>query len=467
MPNNVRIIPADPEKLERLNQAKARQTEQREQRAGRSREQGQIAWGNFSNPALKVLKVGDRQSIARCLGKLLEEYKVQGSQGELLKGVKFLSRQMIPKDLDRLRIRPGKPFRELDRRPAPYRALIESLAKHTDKELHILADEILLDTSFHPISKVDLDEATLILDALQVAVDRIDQEYKLWEQCKAIAAIREPLEKRYIEAVQSCDDEVAMSEISSQQGDPAIKKWWPLEELLLAPLERPIVPDNPFWISSNPHDPQSKANVVCDESIFFFPHAYLGPAIEWYDGRPDGHVEALRREINSETEPFVRFESEEYRIYIRDPKTGNELANGDDWFMWGDCADGMGETARWLVIYPDHEAQRLVPALFTRGDAWFTELVPLTPRLIAEFGDCTRWQCSDNTPTLLQSLRKLTGFGSGDFKVMKAWRDTAAHFHLNPIFRAHPGKAEKIIYRRNLEKWIKEGQASLNSPPDS
>jgi hypothetical protein len=127
----------------------------------------------------------------------------------------------------------------------------------------------------------------------------------------------------------------------------------------------------------------------------------------------------------------------------------------------------MPTTARWLVIYPDHEAQRLVPALFTRGEACFTELVPLTPRLIAEFGDSTRWQCRDNTPNLLQRLRNLTGFSSGKLKIMDDWRETAASFDLNPIFRAHPGEADKINYRRNLEKWIEEGRASLNSPAHS
>jgi hypothetical protein len=49
---------------------------------------------------------------------------------------------------------------------------------------------------------------------------------------------------------------------------------------------------------------------------------------------------------------------------------------------------------------------------------------------------------------------------------MDAWRETAARFHLNPIFRSHPGEAEKILYRRHLERWIAENSRSTDSQED-
>jgi hypothetical protein len=458
--------PDSPDKSARRLQIEAQRVVEQEQRREISRAQGRIAWEDWEKTGSQNLTVGDRQEIARRLGILVarfSEERGRGSKTLLLQGT-----DLDIKDYEGLTTKEGnQASKELYAGPTRYRTLIHALATQTNEELHILADQVLLNTSFHPVSKDDLDEAKLILDALQVTVDRIDQEYKLWEQCKAVAAIRDPLERRYIEAVKSDNGDVAISELYSQQEKSPIK-WWPLEELRLHRLDSLVCPDNAFWISSNPHDAEATANVVCDESVFFFPHAYLGPAIEWYGGRPDEYAEDYRwREINSETEPFVRFESDEYRVYIRDSETGNELANGDDLFMWGDCADGMGETARWLVIYPDHEAKRLVPALFTRGVMMNTELIPLTARLIAEFGDSTRWQCRDNTPNLLQRLRDLTGFGSGKFKIMDDWRETAARFHLNPIFRAHPGEAKSVLYRHHLEKWIKEGRTSLNSPANS
>lgn len=166
--------------------------------------------------------------------------------------------------------------------------------------------------------------------------------------------------------------------------------------------------------------------------------------------------------IQAEAEFRVIFNEDtgNYQVCQEGAEPGEKRISGIDW-DWGDDY-WTSLTARWLVIYPDPEARRLVPAIYTRGEMWFTELVPLSARLVAEFGDSDRWQyVGDDAPTLLQRLKDLTGFGTGDFRVMDAWRETAARFHLNPIFRSHPGEDKKILYRRHLKRWIAENRRRL------
>ena len=176
-------------------------------------------------------------------------------------------------------------------------------------------------------------------------------------------------------------------------------------------------------------------------------------------------------DIGTDPEPFVQFDDvlQEYRVYLRDPKT-EEVRHAGDEFDWG-MSQAMSLAARWLIIYPDPdpEAKRLIPALFSRGEFASTGLLPLSARLIAEFGDSKHWGYvgRDGAPTLLQRLKDLTGFVTGDFKIMDKWRETAKRFHLNPIFHStDPSESENIIYRRHLEKWIAENQQSTGGHED-
>lgn len=340
---------------------------------------------------------------------------------------------------------------------------------------------MLLFTQFHPVGKVQLEEAQLILDALQAAVDRIDREFHLWEQCMAIAIIRKPLEAAYVDAIRQGDQESAWREFQFDEdclprtvGVP-IEKWWPLEQHALTwndhSLNVLIEPENAFWC--RPYHDSWAAGVWSGESIFFFPHIYLGPAIEWSRGRPEEHEkDGWWVDIDADPEPYVQFDEtlQQYLIYLHDPKTGEAHHAGAE-FDW-DMSGAMANAARWLIIYPNPEEKRLIPALFSRGEFTSTGLLPLSARLIAEFGDPKHWEYvgRDGAPTLLQRLKNLTGFdtgfGTGDFKVMDAWRETVARFHWNPIFRSHPGEDKKILYRRHLENWITENQRSLDCHED-
>jgi hypothetical protein len=478
-------LPDSAEKEKRRLQNQKRQALFTEQRRSSAIEQGRKAWANWERTGSTQLEMGDRQAIAKCLGQKIEAIKEKDGRGaltKLIENVKYLAQPMTLKHLDKLTIKSGgRAEKDLAAAPNPYQSLIQALAKYTGENLYVLADEMLLLTQFHPVGKVQLEEAQLILDALQAAVDRIDREFHLWEQCQAVAAVRKPLEEPFCQALRN-GNEAAVSEFfdanpSHIVGNP-IKLWWPIDDMQLSDLvlgTEPFV--NPFWATRYSVHGANAAGVWSGEEIFFFPHIYLGPAIEWSkwiefrDGYPQPTMSSSAKEeilasIKAEPEPRVLFNEEtgDYQVYKEGTEPSERRVNGTDW-DWGD--GWMDAAARWLVIYPDPDAKQLVPAVYTRGDMWFTELVPLSARLIAEVGDGDRWQYfGHNAPTLLQRLKDLTGFGTGDFKVMDAWRETAERFHLNPIFRSHPGEDKKILYRRHLERWIAENRRFLDSYED-
>jgi hypothetical protein len=434
-------------------------------------EHGKKAWSEFQGARRKELDFEERKTIARNLWLEIEKYR-GGKDGTL---TQLLEKTEIElKHIGRVILAPDKSGNnELHPFPPKYIALMEALGKKTNEDINLLADRVLIGTHYHPESLVDLQDAQLILEALQVAVDQVDQEFNLWKQCKAIEEIRQPLERHYIEAVRRGDEDSAtldlQNEISEDSlprlvGQPVLR-WWPLEahmlkfDFMMNTLGH-IAPANAFWVNSKPNDSPIAAGVWGGESVLFFPNIYIGPTIEWRDGKPDTFDENhhLWLDIKTEPVPIVKFEENEYRVYLKNPEIDQMSQTDSIWDInWAMCM-----AARWLVIYPDPDAKRLIPALFCFGDFLATELIPLSARLIAEFGDSDRWQyLGHDAPTLLQRLRDLTGYGKGDFKVMDAWRETAARFHLNPIFKNHPGEAEKILYRKHLEKWIKDGRASM------
>lgn len=473
---DIKKFPDSPEAMERLRGIKeAWRAEQNKSDA----ENGRRAWEaieKWRQEEKERLKKDDREAIARNLCRELEDYKSNDDHGNL---TDLFEHARLPlKEKSRLTLQPGKTAKDLRTVFAPYKALIEALHVKTGEELNLLANRVLLGTQFHPVSLVDHQEALLILEALQVAVDSVDLEFKLWDQCQAVAAIRKPLEEPYHKALQD-GDETALSEFFEANpphvvGSP-VNLWWPLEEYLLEDVKtgEHYAPMNSFWASAYPdHGACAWAGV----EIFFFPHIYLGPAIEWSgwreyrDGLPQKMSTSAKEEIlaniQATPEPRVLFNKEtgNYQVYQDGTEPDEEGMNGNGW-DWG--TDWMSNAARWLVIYPDPKAERLVPAIYTRGDTWYTELVPLSPRLIAEFDDSDRWQyVGHDAPTLLQRIKDLTGFGTGDFRVMDAWRETAERFHLNPIFRSHPGEDTQILYRCHLERWIAENRRSSDSPED-
>lgn len=498
--SNIKKMPDSREAYDRRRKKVAYQEKLRETNSAKD---GQVAWDAYANPgpdqAHGRLELNDRKAIAQNLWKELDRYQkglAPYQKGKLQDLYDDIDRKESPKGgippniKDKVTLQPGKASH---RKPLIatfhwYGWFIEALARKaaaaqkTDAHLekYLIADRVLLGARYHPVKRDKLEEAELILKALEAAVDQIDREFKLWAQCMTIKEIRETRDAAYVDAVTRGDQRAAKAELQldgdslPHMAGELVGNWWPLEPYQLTwdgrSIDTPIKPENAFWCRPYQYHDSWAAGVWSGESIFFFPHCYLGPAIEWTDGRPqESEKDEWWVDIGTVPEPFVQFHevSSEYRVYLRDPKTGEESHAGDE-FDWG-MSQAMSLAARWLIIYPDPEGKRLIPALFSRGEFASTELLPLSARLIAEFGESKHWEYvgRDGAPTLLQRLKDLTGFVTGGFEVMDKWRETAERFHLNPIFRStHPSESENIIYRRHLEKWIAEHQLPVDGRED-
>jgi hypothetical protein len=110
-----------------------------------------------------------------------------------------------------------------------YCRLIECLANCMGENIDDLANIVLLGTSFNgPNTPADpivpeLIEAQLILVALQVAADRVDTEFQLLMQCRAVDYIRQQREAPYwlhLRETNEPPSDHAWQEVEDEM-------WWP------------------------------------------------------------------------------------------------------------------------------------------------------------------------------------------------------------------------------------------------
>jgi hypothetical protein len=472
------------QKRQRERQA-ARQQRQSEQVA----ELGRQAFQDFLGYRGK-LTPNDREVIARNLCSPVEDYYANHPDEEryLLLQDAGLTDEKSTKVLPRLVLRSGQPISTKDglyASPEKYRWLIEAIARRSGESLDGLASSVLLGTSFYPHQPEspvpDISEAHLILAALQEAVDRVDDEFHLLEQCLEVARLRNEVEAVYWKHVAETGEDLDYESWHSSNPNLVLPQpdwpqtwpgsserfsnqnglWWPLEDWRLVDWdhgdgERLIVPDNTYWARTGiPADPCS-SRVLSGPDFFFFPHIYLGPAKNWEGERdPEQHAWVQNHLPNSE-EPQVCWEEDKQRYVLR--QSEYPLPDGTTSTEY-DLGGPMDEAARWLVIYPDPFMKKLVPMIYALGEFPGAELTQLTAPLIADFSNQYRWEYfGKGAPTLLQRLKDLTGYRTGDFKVYEAWRETALRFHWNPILRRHPEVIDEIRYRKHLERWVAQGR---------
>ncbi|MFZ5483838.1 MAG: hypothetical protein ACOZB0_06360 [Pseudomonadota bacterium] len=409
----------------------------------------------------------DREALAKNLYWVVEEYYSAHADEEryvLLKDA-GLTDENSTKVLPRLVLRPGDPGKANDVLYAStekYRLLIEALTRRSGESLGGLASRVLAGTSFYPqfpnSHTPDMSEAHLILAALQVAVNRVDDEFQLLMQCRVVDQIRQQREAPYWQHLRETNE--LPDDASWQEGEEAL--WWPFADGWLPTgcywkhddgQDYFHYPIHSFWMG--PEDFHS-IQCLCDVDFFYFPHVYLGPAENWAGIRDQGVSDWIQEHLPNALEPRVCWEESTQRYVLR--QSENSLSD-EALLTEFEHDELMLEAARWLVMYPDPRLQKLVPAIFTLGTVCRGTLSPLTSLMVADFGDTNRWEyLGKDAPTLLHRLKYLTGFQTGEFKVYDAWRETAARFHWNPILRKHPDVIQQIRYRSLLEHWISKGR---------
>lgn len=423
------------------------------------------AFDDFQEYRNKIVRA-DRIIIAHNLYPIVQRYRAmfpEEQQYELLHHAN-LTVESSTKLLHKLTLPPEVPDRDgMIAYPDKYCLLIKCLAKRLGEDVNSIAEEALYGTCFLPVTQHPeaheqnvASEAHLIYSALQVAADRINSEFMLIQQCRIVDYIRQQREKPYWNHLRSTNE--LSSEPSWHEGEDEL--WWPFADgwLVTACTWRHEdgqdyyhYPINSFWLG--PEDFHSIQG-LCGVDFFFFPHIYLGPAENWAGERDPGAHDWIQEHLPGSEAPQVCWDESKQRYVLR--QSEHQLPDGTTSTEY-EYDDLMLEAARWLVIYPDPLLQKLVPAIFTLGTTCGGKLSPLTTRMIAEFGDDNHWEyLGKDAPTLLQRLKDLTGYRTGDFKVYDAWLETAERLHWNPILRQHPEIIEEIRYRKHLERWISQ-----------
>lgn len=325
------------------------------------------------------------------------------------------------------------------------------------------------------------DESHLVYDALLGMVNQVDQEFHLHEQFKEVARLREQRESVYwdlmaktkegetlsLEAWHELDRDLKLPHpdwvwpASDERFNEVNGLWWPLDGWRLTDEnfwidEKPRKPDSAFWVERNSLSPTAAR--VCDRADFFFvPHVYLGLCID--ASTLKYYVESAFEGLRELPIPCASWDDLNKRYKLSQPEY--VLADGGVSTDY-QFDEATSVTAHWLVIYPDPKTNKLVPMIYALGELTGAELIPLTPDLIADFGEPGHWKYfSDDAPTLLQRLKDLTGYRAGDFRVYDTWRETAARFHWNPVLRKHPDSIEDIRYRKRLLSWRRSERFGL------
>lgn len=467
-PPRVRTHPAVTRRMEEIKQERLRQTQAQTASGRHAFEKLQGFRGKISD--------ADRQVMARALYWELEYFYSLHPDEEryiILKDAGLTSDNST-KVAHRLVLKPGADPEAVNlyATPVKYQWLIEALARRSGGiDVGGIAYRVLDGTSFAhesaPAAGAKASEANLILEALQEAALRIDEEFQLHEKCLEIAEWRSRFEGPYwseaertghrpdLGAWQSLCPELTVSQPDWPQDWPASSRrfegenglWWPLEEWRLeySSTESDTAtgkPRNAFWARTDePLDPWS-ATVCADERFLYFPHAYLGPAVsERYSGE-NGLVPEAYEALKDPPSPKITWDPELCQYRLTEDAYDDELGNIVNW---------------WLVLYPDPQLKQLVPMLFSIGASRGAELLPLSPALIASFGNQATWQYFGREGgTLLQRLRVMTGYNTGHVEVYDQWRETAARFDYNPVLRSRPELVEGIRYRSQLRRWIRE-----------
>ena len=438
------------------------------------------------------LTPGDREAIARNLYWDVEDYYSNHPDEErylLLKDA-GVTDENSTKVLARLVLRPGEPISANNApyaSPEKYRWLMEAIARRTDESVNALAGRVLIGTAFYPsrpdVPTPSINEAHLMLAALQKAADRVNAEFHLFEQCLEVARFRNEIESTYWTHLRETGE--VLDYQSWHRKNPALRLpspcgpehaleigednalWWPLDPDYLSDWDgeraKLIVPKNAFWAKGDTHSDHYSARVLSWEAFFYFPHMYLGPALCWAKTPRGYFVDAEYAEIPGLPKAFYEWNQGTGSYSFREdgPEAGGAVA---DEYAWNDLSRNVDH---WLVIYPDPNLKTLVPMLYAMGDSPGAQLTPLTASVIADLGNPERWQYFGNdAPTLLQRLKNLTGYGANDFKVYEAWRETAARFHRNPVLKRHPDVMDEIRYRKHLQRWIGQRPSQTDQPDD-
>ena len=414
---------------------------------------GRSAWGELQRAAHgtsaicgKKLLAADADRMARHLHLLIERVepalRARGvSMTDLAKRA-FGPESTDSKNLYRLRLPPGEdPARRGIRRNArQFRCLIEALAELSGQNVELLADVVMLGTTLHPATgtTAHFDEMDYVDAALQTLANTVDREFDLFGAFNRTAAAKRACLQaggsicwpHYdLEAPRSESDLEAYRAERIQASDPRQAFW---RDIAWFGAPTPV-----HW------QPYGFENgLVQDCSFFYVPHYPLGHLALW--NLPDPREDRARYELALARELALAQDrkhgwagiepSDDFDVDARRP-AGQvvERRPGQRRLGRADLArDGALQAHFWLVLYPDPNGRRIVPALYAAGEEGGAYLMPLNAETLASLGAAV-WIAPAESMPLGRRLRQLLSDPAD--AIGSAWRRSAPWLAHNPLLQ--------------------------------
>jgi len=366
------------------------------------------------------LKPEDRLVIAR---RLYDEVKKSGVKpGRLATEAGLLNGT---RELDKMLWREGnKADKELLAYSSRYRDVIKVLAKLTGESLNLLLDRVTVGTRMHPQGRIDtLDDIERTQVALELEANEVDRELDLLADYRNTLRLKcegfargELFDWPYYDLE---EDAIPVSNSDPKASDD--------EEYIREEWNAKAKGAYGFWGHGFSDD--YLEGIVID-ALCCLPHAYLGILVDWthWGTRGDLHeIRKLREWMQlgyTHTPTAVYRDGEVPRVEslkVEDPDIlkGNPFATVNDF------------PHAWLILFPDRDMTRIVPALLTLSADLGSTLEPISSRLLVELKST---EVIGKQPSAYNAIVELLDPDLGK-PLRQQWTETGRWFRENPFLR--------------------------------
>jgi hypothetical protein len=364
----------------------------------------------------------DRHTIARRLNDEIEKSGIKPGRlavaADLINGTR---------ELDKMRWRQGnKPDKELLGDSSRYCDVIEALAKLTGENVALLLDRMTVGTRVHPRrASHALDDIEKTQVALELEANEVDRELDLFAdyrhtlrlKCEGLAR-GELSDWPYYDL---CEDAIPVSRSGPEAGDD--------EEYIREEWNAKVAGQYGFWGDDFTEDYLEGIDI---EALCCLPHAYLGILADWNHWAVRGDLHEVRKAREWMTAGYGNIPTPLYR-----EDAPPEVENLSE--------DVHSFPHAWLILFPDRNMSRIVPALLILSADLGSTLQPISPRLLVELEST---EVVGRQPRAYDAIVELLAPEQGK-SLRQQWTETGRWFRENPFLR-RANRAARARCRRDI-----------------
>lgn len=379
------------------------------------------------------LEKQERRVIAR---RLDDEVKKSGIKPGRLAAEAGLS--YGTRELDKMLWREGnKADKELLAYASRYRDVIKALAKLTGENFSLLLDRVVVGTRMHPRrASHELDDIERTRVALELEANEVDRELDLFADYRHTLLLkREGFARGELVNWPYYDlheDNIPVRSSDPEAGDQ--------EEYLLEEWNAQVEGKYGFWGYDFSDDYLEGIDI---EALCCLPHAYLGILVDWTNWSTRGDLHEIRKlrewmQLGYTHTPTAVYREEEV------PRVENLKIEDPEILKSYPTASVNDFPHAWLILFPDRDMTRIVPALLTLSGILGSTLEPISSRMLVELEST---EVIGRHPSAHDAIVDLLNPESGK-SLRQQWAETGRWFRENPLLR-RANRAARARARRD------------------